>query len=109
MTLKNRRCLIGIKGQEENPELPIDIWFSSLKSVASVLSKENRDLLKTIDLYKPQSLTELASLSGRALSNISRTLKTLEAYGLVTLTSSTKTINVQSNHKEFLIVINNEK
>ena len=32
---------------------------------------------------KPQSLTELAKTSGRAKSNLSRTLKTMERFGLV--------------------------
>ncbi len=62
-----------------------------------------------IDIHRPQSLTELANHTGRAVSNISRTLKTLEKYGLVTLTSNSKSINVQSNHKEFLIVVNDKK
>jgi predicted transcriptional regulator len=34
---------------------------------------------------EPRSLTELAELSGRAKSNLSRTLRTMERYGLVTL------------------------
>lgn len=109
MDLHNQKCLIGIKGQIEDSGLPIDIWFNSLKSVASVLSKENRKLLKVIDIYRPQSLTELANLTGRAVSNVSRTLKTLEKHGLVTLTANNKSIHVQSNHKEFLIVVNDEK
>ncbi len=44
MKLHNQKCLIGIKGQIEDSELPIDVWFRSLKSVASVLSKENRTI-----------------------------------------------------------------
>ena len=32
---------------------------------------------------KPQSLNELAAATGRAKSNLSRTLKTMERYGLV--------------------------
>ncbi|GAB3486741.1 HVO_A0114 family putative DNA-binding protein [Marinomonas epiphytica] len=74
---KQSRCLIGINGQAPDPDYPIDIWFDTLKSVAIVLSKENRQLLKVIAEQQPQSVTELATLTGRAISNVLRTLKTL--------------------------------
>lgn len=61
------------------------VWFTSIESMARVLSKRNRDLLELIAAQKPASLTELEALSGRAKSNLSRTLKTMEAYGLVKL------------------------
>jgi predicted transcriptional regulator len=38
-----------------------------------------------IERSKPHSLTELAHLSGRQKSNLSRTLKMMERYGLVKL------------------------
>lgn len=76
--VKQSRCVIVIKGQTPDPDYPVDIWFDSLKSVANVLSKENQQLLKVIAEQKPQSVTELAVLKGRAVSNVSRTLKTLE-------------------------------
>ena len=84
--LKQSRCVIGIKGQTPDPDYPIDIWFDSLKSVANVLSKENQQLLKVIAEQQPQSVTELATLTGRAVSNVSRTLKTLGKYNLVEIT-----------------------
>lgn len=61
------------------------IWFESLKSLAQVLSNENRELLRLIDEHKPQSLAELEKLSKRRKSNLSRTLKTLERFGIVEL------------------------
>lgn len=61
------------------------VWFESVKSMAQVLSNENQQLLKTILENKPQSLKELEDLTGRAKSNLSRTLKTLERYGIVEL------------------------
>ena len=75
--------MIGIKGQTPDPDYPVDIWFDSLKSVANVLSKENQQLLKVIVEQQPQSVTELAALTGRAVSNVSRTLKTLQSAGIV--------------------------
>ena len=62
------------------------VWFTSMESFAKVLSGRNRDLLALIDRKKPASLTELAKLSGREKSNLSRTLKTMSRYGLVELT-----------------------
>lgn len=61
------------------------IWFPSLDSVAKILSERNRALLALIAAERPDSLAELAALSGRARSNLSRTLKTLARYGLVEL------------------------
>ena len=40
---------------------------------------------KLIIEYKPQSLTELEQISHRKKSNLSRTLKKLESYGIVSL------------------------
>jgi predicted transcriptional regulator len=61
------------------------VWFTSMESFAKVLSDRNRALLALIAETQPASLAELAKLSGRAKSNLSRTLKTLERYGLVRL------------------------
>jgi len=64
------------------------IWFESLRSMSEVLSNDNRDLLRLIIEKKPQSLAELEALSGRNKGNLSRTLKTLERYGIVALKKS---------------------
>jgi len=61
------------------------IWFESLKSMAQILSEENRELLKIIIEKKPQSLAELETMTGRKKPNLSRTLKRLERYGIVKL------------------------
>lgn len=59
------------------------VWFQSIESFAKVLSDRNRELLLTISETKPASVSELAQRTGRASSNLSRTLKTMERYGLV--------------------------
>jgi predicted transcriptional regulator len=59
------------------------VWFSSIESFAKVLSERNRELLRVIAEAKPQSVNELAEVTGRAKSNLSRTLRTMERYGLV--------------------------
>ena len=68
------------------------IWFESLKSMAQILSNENQQLLKTILEYNPQSLQELENLTGRAKSNLSRTLKTLQRYGIVQLDKKSRNV-----------------
>lgn len=61
------------------------VWFPSLRSFASVLSEENAALLTVIRKTRPASLKELERTTGRAQSNLSRTLRTMEMYGLVRL------------------------
>jgi predicted transcriptional regulator len=62
-----------------------DIWFTSVESFAKVLSERNRNLLALIAQRRPDSLDALAAVSGRAKSNLSRTLHTMARYGLVRL------------------------
>ncbi len=104
-----KRCVIGIRGQTPDPNYPVDIWFDSLKSIANVLSKENQHLLKVITEQQPQSVTELAELTGRAVSNVSRTLKTLGKYNLVEMQSAKKMLCPKTTHQDFLVVVNDEK
>lgn len=61
------------------------VWFSSLESLAKVLSERNMLLLDMIRRSRPKSLTELAKVSGREKSNLSRTLHNMERFGLVEL------------------------
>lgn len=61
-------------------------WVSSLEGLAKVLSERNMLLLEMIRNTRPKSMTELAKLSGRAKSNLSRTLHTMESLGLIELT-----------------------
>ena len=61
------------------------VWFTSIESFAKVLSQRNCELLTLIAREQPTSLTQLAELSGRKKSNLSRTLKTMSQYGFVEL------------------------
>ena len=49
------------------------------------VSQRNRELLTLIAREQATSLTELAELSGRKKSNLSRTLKAMSQYGFVEL------------------------
>ena len=62
-----------------------DVWFTSVESFAKVLSEKNRALLALIVERRPESIDALATESGRAKSNLSRTLRTMERYGLIRL------------------------
>ena len=81
---KNRTIAIA-KGEYKPKSNDPKIWFESVKSLSQVLSNENQELLKLIIQYEPQSLTELEKISHRKKSNLSRTLKKLESYGIVSL------------------------
>ena len=59
------------------------VWFESIGTLSQVLSDQNRALLELILQTHPQSLNELAERSGRATSNLSRTLRKMEQYGIV--------------------------
>ncbi|MDQ1340754.1 MAG: hypothetical protein QG567_1912 [Campylobacterota bacterium] len=80
-----KRTIAIAKGEYIPKKDEPKIWFESLKSMAQILSNENQELLRIILLNNPQSLRELEELSGRAKSNLSRTLKTLQRYGIVDL------------------------
>lgn len=73
------------RGQRKlSPQEP-RVWFPSTESFAKILSAGNRDLLRILVENAPGSLEELAQLTGRKKSNLSRTLKTMSNYGLVRL------------------------
>jgi predicted transcriptional regulator len=78
-----KRTMAMVRGEYRRAPGEPKVWFSSIESFAKVLSERNRELLRVIAETKPQSLNELAETSGRAKSNLSRTLKTMERYGLV--------------------------
>lgn len=67
-----------------SPDEP-QVWFSSTNSFAKVFSAGNRELLRVIDEKSPASLDELAEITGKTKSNLSRMLRTMEHCGLVRL------------------------
>jgi predicted transcriptional regulator len=80
------------------------IWFTSMRSLAEVLSDENRSLLRVIQQAKPQSISSLAELTGRKTSNLSRTLKTMSNYGLVQMKREKNNVRPIAMATEFRIV-----
>ena len=82
---RKARTMAIARGEHKPVKGEPKVWFTSIESFAKVLSGRNRELLATIARQKPRSLAELAELSGRNKSNLSRTLKTMSRYGLVEL------------------------
>ena len=78
-----KRTLAIARGQIKPAASDPKIWFTSIESFARILSDKNRELLALIAETRPDSMHELAEKSGRAPSNLSRTLRTMERYGLV--------------------------
>lgn len=61
------------------------VFFPSFEALAGVLSENNRALLQLIAEHQPESMVDLARLSGRKSASLSRTLKSMARYGLVSL------------------------
>ncbi len=87
-----KRTIAIAKGEYEPRRGEPKIWFESLQAMAQVLSSENQQLLRTIIDQRPQSIKELESITGRKSSNLSRTLKTMERYGIVKLSRHKKRV-----------------
>jgi len=79
-----------VTGKHKRKRGEPEIWFSSMASLAQVLSDQNRELLSLIAEQKPESISELAELSQRSQSNLTRTLRTMENYGLVKMKTGTR-------------------
>ncbi len=61
------------------------IALESVEAALRLLTGQNRDLIRIIQAGKFDSMAELAAQSGRAESNLHRTIKKLSNLGLVTL------------------------
>jgi predicted transcriptional regulator len=80
-----KRTLAIAKGEYKPRKNEPKVWFESTKSMSQILSAENQELLRVIINNRPSSITELEEITKRKKSNLSRTLKTLEKYGIVEL------------------------
>ena len=82
--MKARTMAVARGERRIAPDEP-NVWFTASESFAKVLSAGNRDKLRVIADQAPGSLDELARITGKAKSNLSRTLRTRKGYGLVRL------------------------
>lgn len=100
--IRNRALAIARGDYVPKPGEP-KIWFTSMRSVAEVLSDRNRALLRAIADTHPPSVAELAQATGRQPGNLSRTLNTLSKYGLVELRRRGKNVQPVAKAVEFEI------
>lgn len=99
------RILAIAKGKYKPKPGEPKIWFTSMRSLAEVLSDENRALLKVIKEAQPESISNLAEITGRKPSNLSRsTLKTISRYGIVEMRREKNHVRPIVKSTEFRIV-----
>lgn len=80
------------RGQAKVPADRPKILFESEDAyLAHVLSVENRKLLRHIIKDKPETIGDLARISGKTQPNVSRALGILEAAGLIALEKAGQT------------------
>jgi predicted transcriptional regulator len=93
------------KPQQSEPK----IWYTSINAISQILCPENIELLRLMDAQRPESLTQLSQLTGRAKSNLSNTLKTLSEKGFVRLEQgSGKSVKPVALFTDFEIVTDSE-
>ena len=80
--LRNEMKLVA-RGEKKAPKDAGGMSFDSVEALLRLLTPQNRELLAAIRDKKPQSIAELAKLTGRAQPNLTRTLGKLEAIGFV--------------------------
>jgi predicted transcriptional regulator len=68
------------------------VWFPSVSAAARVLSDDNLALLKVIREQRPESMDALARAVNKQAPNVSRSLHTMEQYGLVKLSKIGRTV-----------------
>jgi len=85
------------------------VWYTSINAISQILRPENIELLRLIDSERPESLTQLSELTGRAKSNLSNTLKALSEKGFVRLEQGHgKSIKPVALFTDFEIVTDSE-
>lgn len=99
-----KRILAIAKGEYKPKPGEPKIWFTSMRSLGEVLSDENRALLTVIKESQPSSIANLADLTGRKASNLSRTLNTMSRYGIVEMRREKNHVRPVVKSIEFRIV-----
>lgn len=99
-----QRVLAIARGDYKPKASEPKVWFTSMKSLAEVLSDDNRALLRVIAETEPESISALAQTTGRKPGNLSRTLKTMSNYGIVDLKRERNIVRPVAKATEFRIV-----
>lgn len=79
-----RRHMISVAAGNisHNKHLPT-FWFTSLDEVSKLLCNENIELMLLISREKPESLAELAEISGYNIRTLSRIIQSLSSKGFI--------------------------
>lgn len=92
------------RGEIPAPADAAETSVDSVEALVRLLTPDNRALLQVIRDRKPQSIAELAAITQRAPSNLSRTLSKLEAFGLLSMVTTDNrrvpTVRVEGFHVE---------
>jgi len=72
-----------LRGGSSAQGCDLDNDVSALDAFSRLLSRRNVELLKMIKVSKPQSVAELARLSGRPKASLMLTLRRLNSYGII--------------------------
>lgn len=100
-----RKRAIAIASGDHKPKASEPkVWFTSMKSLADVLSDENRALLRVIVDTQPASLAELARAVECTAASLSRPLRTMSRYGIVDLKREGNVVRPVVNATQFEIV-----
>ena len=75
------------RGERRPPKDAAVQSFNSVDTVLRLLTPENRKLMALIRDKRPGSIADLAQMTGRAASNLTRTLQKMQAAGLVQMRS----------------------
>ena len=96
-----KRTIKISKGEYKPGKNEPKVWFESIRTMAQILSESNLEILKIITEEKPKSITDLAEISGRNKSNLHRTLKTMQRYGIVDLEHQDKYVKPVAKATDF--------
>ncbi|KFC81746.1 transcriptional regulator [Buttiauxella agrestis] len=81
------------------------IWFVSINALGQILNPENIALLRLMTKHQPETISELAALSNRQLSNLSVTLQTLNGHGFVELIKTGRKVKPKALYTDFEIIV----
>ncbi|ELB2904815.1 transcriptional regulator [Vibrio alginolyticus] len=90
-----------------NKHLPT-FWFTSLNEASKLLCNENIDLILLISREKPESLAQLAEISGHHIRELSRTLEDLSSKGFIQLEEKGSTCCPIALFTDFEIILGKE-
>ena len=82
---KDKRVFASKKAARQFKAQQAMVALESVEAALRLLTGQNHDLIRLIEAGKFESMAELAAQSGRAESNLNRTIKKLSKLGLVTL------------------------